>query len=101
MPQFRNASPTAADAGMTMTMTSRADDRIRWRSPMCVSLGLLLSVSVSARAQAQRPLVDLALEDLMKVDVESVFGASKSLQKVTDAPAAVSVVTAHDIEAYG
>ena len=62
---------------------------------------LLLCFSVTAFAQTERQLADLELEDLMKVEVQSVFGASKFLQKVTDAPAAVSVVTAHDIEIYG
>ncbi len=62
---------------------------------------LLLLVSVTAFAQTERPLADLDVEELMKVDVQSVFGASKFLQKVTDAPAAVSVVTARDIATYG
>jgi outer membrane receptor for ferrienterochelin and colicins len=62
---------------------------------------LLLGFSVTAFAQTEHPLADLELADLMKVDVQTVFGASKFLQKVTDAPAAVSVVTAHDIDVYG
>jgi iron complex outermembrane receptor protein len=62
---------------------------------------LLLSFSVAAVAQTKPAVADLDLEDLMKVTVQSVFGASKFLQKVTDAPAAVSVVTALDIERYG
>jgi iron complex outermembrane receptor protein len=37
----------------------------------------------------------------MKIEVESVVGASKFLQDVIDAPAAVSIVTSHDIEVYG
>lgn len=43
----------------------------------------------------------LSLEQLLDVEVESVFGASKALQKVTEAPASVTVVTADDIERYG
>lgn len=43
----------------------------------------------------------LTLEQLLDVEVESVFGASKSLQKITEAPAAVTVVTASEIERFG
>lgn len=66
-------------------------------------LSTLVVVFFSANvfAQTKQPLAELELEDLMKIDVQSVFGASKFLQKVTDAPAAVSVVTAKDIELYG
>ena len=67
----------------------------------CGAVLLLLSFSATAVAQTKPPVADLELEDLMKVTVQSVFGASKFLQKVTDAPAAVSVVTALDIERYG
>jgi outer membrane receptor for ferrienterochelin and colicins len=66
-----------------------------------VSIVLFLLCATPALAQKRPPLADLELEDLMKLDVQSVFGASKFLQKVTDAPAAVSVVTARDIEVYG
>ena len=61
----------------------------------------LLSLAVTAAAQDSRPLADLELTDLMKIEVHSVFGASKFLQKVTDAPATVSVVTARDIAVHG
>lgn len=43
----------------------------------------------------------LSLEELLNVEVESVFGASKSLQKTTEAPAAVTVVTASEIARFG
>jgi iron complex outermembrane receptor protein len=61
-----------------------------------------LAIALGARVGAQdRRLADLDLADLMKIEVQSVFGASKFLQKVTDAPATVSVVTARDIAIYG
>jgi iron complex outermembrane receptor protein len=60
-----------------------------------------LAFGVAASAQVATRLADMELEDLLKVEVQSVSGASKFLQKVTDAPAAVSIVTAHDIETYG
>ena len=63
---------------------------------------VLFAMACGASLGAQtRPLADLELSDLMKIEVQSVFGASKFLQKVTDAPATVSVVTARDIAMYG
>jgi iron complex outermembrane receptor protein len=66
-----------------------------------VLLVLLAAGSATAHAQTAQPLADLDLSELMRIEVQSVFGASKVLQKVTDAPAAVSIVTARDIALYG
>ena len=49
--------------------------------------------------QQQAP--PMSIEDLMRVQVEPVFGASKRLQPVTEAPASVTIVTADDISRYG
>ena len=46
-------------------------------------------------------LTDLKLEELMEIEVVTVYGASKFEQKVTEAPAAVSMVTSSDIKRYG
>lgn len=46
-------------------------------------------------------LTELSIEDLMKVEVESVFGASKFLQKVTEAPASITIITAEEIRQSG
>ena len=46
-------------------------------------------------------LKSLSLEDLAAVQVDTVVGASKHEQKVTDAPSAVSIVTADDIKKQG
>ena len=43
----------------------------------------------------------MTIEDLAKVQVESVYGASKFLQNASDAPTSVTVVTAEDIQKYG
>ena len=50
---------------------------------------------------ATRDLTDLELEELMEIEVVTVYGASKFEQKVTEAPAAVSIVTSSDIKRYG
>jgi outer membrane receptor for ferrienterochelin and colicins len=43
----------------------------------------------------------MSIEDLAKLKVDAVYGASKFLQKAADAPASVSVVTAEEIQKYG
>jgi outer membrane receptor for ferrienterochelin and colicins len=43
----------------------------------------------------------MSLEQLMEIQVNTVFGASKFLQKVTEAPASISIVTSEDIRRYG
>ncbi len=49
----------------------------------------------------QRPLADLPLEDLLKLKVETVFGASRVVQEVTHAPASVTVITREEIRTHG
>src|SRR2546430_351904 len=44
---------------------------------------------------------DLSLEQLVNIQVESVFGASKYEQKVTEAPASISIVTSDEIKKFG
>jgi len=46
-------------------------------------------------------LTRLSLEDLTKVQIETVYGASKFGQKVTEAPSSVTIVTADEIQKYG
>ncbi len=68
-----------------------------------MKLGFLLPLAftIAATAAVAGDLTDLSLEDLMKVEIPRVHSASQFDQKVTDAPAAVSIVTAEDIERYG
>ena len=66
---------------------------------------LLLSFvsSPSLVAQTDLSALDSSLEDedLLFGDIPSVFSASKYEQKVTEAPARISIVTADEIERYG
>ncbi|HKZ57126.1 MAG TPA: TonB-dependent receptor [Thermodesulfovibrionales bacterium] len=68
-------------------------------------LTFLLTVCLASAGEPvddlQRDLKDLSLEELMKVEVATVYGASKYEQKVTEAPSSVSIVTADEIKKYG
>src|SRR3990167_6985001 len=46
-------------------------------------------------------LLSMDIEDLMEIEVATVYAASKYKQKVTEAPSSVSIVTADDIKKYG
>ena len=46
-------------------------------------------------------LTDMTIEELMSLKIESVYGASGFKQKVTEAPASVTIITAEDIQRYG
>lgn len=55
----------------------------------------------SAAGEQQPDPSTMSLEELLGIEVESVFGASKTLQKITEAPAAVTIITAADISRFG
>jgi iron complex outermembrane receptor protein len=61
----------------------------------------LFAGGVAAQEPKQGDLSGLSIEDLAKVKVESVYGASKFLQKVSDSPTSVTVVTAEEIQKHG
>jgi iron complex outermembrane receptor protein len=54
-----------------------------------------------ATAQTPDQLTQKSLEELMNIEVESVYSASKYSQKVTEAPSSVSIVTAEEIQRHG
>jgi outer membrane receptor for ferrienterochelin and colicins len=65
---------------------------------------LALVNSTLAMAQNTRPptnLADMSLEQLMSISVDSVYGASGFEQKVTEAPASVTIITSEEIQRYG
>ena len=52
-------------------------------------------------AASRRTCRKLRLEELADLEIDSVYGASMYLQKVTEAPSSVTIITADDIERYG
>ncbi len=77
------------------------------RAPLLVLLAWVLLQPLLA-AQEQEPaenafedLDELSLEELMEVEVETVYSASKQVQKTTEAPSSVTIVTAEDIQRFG
>ena len=52
-------------------------------------------------AGSTKDLTALSPEELMKIEVLTVIGASKYEQKVTEAPSSVSIITADEIKKYG
>ena len=71
----------------------------------CGVLALWLASSAGAAElkTSQRPsdLMEMSLEELMEIQVPTVFGASKFEQKTTEAPSSVSVLTSDDFKRYG
>jgi outer membrane receptor for ferrienterochelin and colicins len=66
----------------------------------------LLPFLNSTRALAQNTrttpdLTDMSVEQLMSIDIDSVYGASRFKQKVTEAPASVTIITSEEIQRYG
>lgn len=73
---------------------------------LCAALFFMIFCAAAPRsfavsADEARDLVGLPIEELMKVEVSTVLGASKYEQKISDAPASVSIVTSEDIKRYG
>src|SRR5260370_8988366 len=66
---------------------------------LCASV---LAVMPTRGQQSQSPdLSGMSIEDLAKLKVDTVYGASKFLQKAPDAPASVTLVTAEEIQKFG
>lgn len=77
----------------------------QWSAAKLLAAVLLIWSAATAQTvtapASSAGLADLSLEQLMEVRIEKVFGASRYEQKVTQAPASVTLVSSAEIEAYG
>jgi iron complex outermembrane receptor protein len=76
-----------------------------WRA-LCAGIAALMAAAPAIAADDlmaydPRALGELSIEQLMDLSVEQVYGASKYQQKLTSAPAAVSIITADEIRRLG
>ena len=60
-----------------------------------------LSTAVETGQDVPADLTKMTLEELMEVEVTTVYGASKHEQKITEAPSSVTVITSDEIRKYG
>ena len=67
----------------------------------CFVLGICLAIPARAQSPPADGLTALSLEELLKVDVERVFSASRFVQDASRAPASVTVITAEDVRRFG
>lgn len=79
---------------------------VRSALPAALLLVGMLLPSLPLRAAGREDaevinLTDMSLEELMEIEVPTVYGACKYDQKVTDAPASVTVINAEEIKKYG
>lgn len=92
-----------------MTLLERRGDPARCRracnrKPLqrLAALGLALVGTPSFAADADPDsLLNLSLNELGAVKVDTVFAASKFTQKVTDAPSSVTIITRDEIQRFG
>lgn len=83
------------------TPASRQSSRSASRSSLLVLL-LAATLARAGESEPQLPsLGDLSMEELLSLEVERVYGASRYEQKVTRVPSAVTVVTAEEIRRFG
>jgi outer membrane receptor for ferrienterochelin and colicins len=76
---------------------SRRNRAVRW----LLLLAMFWSGSVAAQQSGQDDLSGQSMEQLVKLKVDSVYGAAKFLQKAEDAATSITVVTAEEIQKHG
>jgi outer membrane receptor for ferrienterochelin and colicins len=75
------------------------------RTIQVFALSLLIAANPRFLGAQGKPAVpdvmDMSIEELLQVEVDSVFGASGYKQNVMDAPASITIITAEEIKRYG
>jgi outer membrane receptor for ferrienterochelin and colicins len=80
----------------------------RYLTTGTAAAALLVVFSSAAWAQQPAPppdtpseLSNLSLEQLAELEIDSVYGASRYSQKVTEAPSSITIIGAEEIQRYG
>ncbi len=72
------------------------------RSSVFAAITFFAAASIHAQESADlTKLKELSLEQIINIQVPTVYGASKHEQKITSAPSAVTIITRDEIRAYG
>lgn len=75
--------------------------RCGWRRFLC-GLGVgLAGMGEGSGVETKEELLDLSLAELTEVRVDTVYAASRSREKIRDAPASVTIVTRDEIRKFG
>jgi iron complex outermembrane receptor protein len=95
------SKPASSCTRLSHSSGCRAAQRALILVLLCL-LPLLATTRALAQKKDETPnLLDMSLEDLMALDIDSVYGASGFKQKVTEAPASVTIITSEEIQRYG
>ncbi|MFN7994981.1 MAG: TonB-dependent receptor [Bryobacteraceae bacterium] len=70
-------------------------------SLLCLAIALASHRAFAQTSQSHPDLLDMSLEDLMKVEIDSVYGASGYKQDITRTPASITIITGDEIKRYG
>jgi outer membrane receptor for ferrienterochelin and colicins len=68
---------------------------------LIVILAFEKPVQAETQTQVVPDITELSISELMNLEVETVYGASRFEQKITEAPSSVSIVTAEEIKRFG
>jgi outer membrane receptor for ferrienterochelin and colicins len=106
MPCFMKSTETAPKLNGLCAEFTFAGRKSLVRQPLIFVIFFLLLTINSANSLAQNSsplpnLLDKSLEDLMMIQIDTVYGASGFSQKVTEAPASVTIITSEEIQKYG
>ncbi len=68
---------------------------------LVLSMFCIKASAATAEADSTDDLFDMSIEELMNVEVDTVYSASKYGQRISEAPSSVTVITADDIQKFG
>src|SRR5579862_3663577 len=67
---------------------------------LCLSPLLNSTRALGQNKEGAQNLFDTSIEDLMSIRIDSVYGASGFKQKVTEAPASITIITSEEIQKH-